>query len=715
MPEKYFFENGEGEITINIGHFVNKIFAKHVADYGQQNAEKTRERIKGIFKNALIQIQTHQTPNLLLIGKVQSGKTSNLEMFTAFAFDNGFKTVIIYGGYDTKLLAQTSNRFRQTFDVSESSLEPTEPELFSTDDSGVDALDEDILNKVYDLGKPVIFVSMKRPAALAKINNVLGKISQNGRPAFIIDDEGDQASLNTEFKKQKKSPTYAQIVEMKAQLENPLYLSVTATPQANVLLGDYSSLKPAKLYLIEPGKGYTGAEFFHLDEDRIVRIDKEDVDQLELGTIPNSVYVALHHFFIASVFMMRRGIDYSDMIIHTSRRNKDHGEVYSTLYSYIQSLKENIKDNNEETAIQLAEIADAYTEDYFDKDLITETPFDDIQEDLKKVIRDTHLILQDSQGKLTQGNEKFRLHKIYIGGDLLQRGLTFKHLVTTYFTRWPKKSGNMDTTMQRARWFGYRSKFLDLCKLFMTSTIQSEYAGLTETENDLWEQCYLVQQGEMTISDIVIDADSTSLNPTRKNVVSYKSVKFSKKWNNQKTGFFDEETNKKNNQIVEEFLNDLSFTPSTIGRINSTVPSCFYAEATYEQLKAFLNAVYGIFDYDPFNKNDILKICKDHKIVIQKMFGLEGQLDYRKRSFNSDTNRILALQQGPDKSDEQLQHYQGDSYVLVDADAVTFQVFRVCPRFENKLLLIDQIQYMFSIRVPKDRKGFVKNEFKTTN
>ena len=709
MAEEYYIDNESDEITIRIGHFVQKIFLKQVEDYGKDNAAKTRDRVKNIFRNSLKQIKEKRSANVLLIGKVQSGKTSNLEMFTAFAFDNGFRTVIIYGGYDTKLLAQTSNRFRQTFDVSPSSLSSTEPELFSTDDSNsVDALDEDILAKVYELGKPVIFVSMKRPAALAKINAALTKLNNSGLPAYIIDDEGDQASLNTEFRRQKKSPTYTQITEMKRQLGNPLYLSVTATPQANVLLGEYSELKPGKLFLIEPGKGYTGADYFHLGDERIVIIDEKDVDQLEQDIIPPSIYMALHHFFIASVFMKRRGLDYSDMIIHTSRKNSSHKNVYSTIFSYLQSLKDNIKDNNPELLLQLKEIEDAYTDDYFDPEMIKSEPFENLYTELTAIIKDTHLILQDSQGRLTQGNEKYRLHKIYIGGDLLQRGLTFKYLVTTYFTRWPKKSGNMDTTMQRARWFGYRGKFLDLCKLFMTTTIRDEYAGLTETENDLWEQCYLIQQGEMSIDDIVIDADSTTLNPTRKNVANYQSVKFTKKWTNQKTGFFDAATNQSNNLIIEDILSKLEYKPSTVGRVNSETPSCFYAEVSYETLEKLVNSVYGIFDAEPFNKNDILKICKSNKIVIQKMFGLSGSIDYRKRTFSQETNRILALQQGPDKSDEEEQHYRGDSYVLVDSEAVTFQVFRICPRFDDKRLLEDQIQYMFSVRVPKDRKGYVK-------
>ena len=217
MVEEYFIENQQTESTINFGYFVQKVFEKQVKDFGEVSASTTRDRVKNVFKNCASLVESpNKNKNVLLVGKVQSGKTSNLEMFTAFAFDNGYKCVIIYGGYDTKLLAQTSTRFRKTFDINEESVETDEPELFSTDDcASVNSLDEDVLRKIVELNKPIIFVSMKRPQALLKINNAIEKIKSHGLKTFIIDDEGDQASLNTEFRKNHKSPTYDQIITMK--------------------------------------------------------------------------------------------------------------------------------------------------------------------------------------------------------------------------------------------------------------------------------------------------------------------------------------------------------------------------------------------------------------------------------------------------------------------------------------------------------------------
>ena len=107
-----------------------------------------------------------------------------------------------------------------------------------------------------------------------------------------------------------------QIKTMIETLNYPLYLSVTATPQANVLLGEYSELKPQKLFLIEPSNNYVGSEFFHLNDSHIIFINENDVKQLdENEEIPDSLFNAIKYFLIASVFLKKNEIEETQMII----------------------------------------------------------------------------------------------------------------------------------------------------------------------------------------------------------------------------------------------------------------------------------------------------------------------------------------------------------------------------------------------------------------
>ena len=715
MVEEYKLDNNQYTQEVTLGYFVNKVLKKQEDDYGQESANKTRERVCSAFSKCMELVNSNnQNKNVLFIGKVQSGKTSNLEMFTAFSFDNGYGCVVIYGGYDTKLLAQTSKRFKKTFDIVDDEIQNNNPELFSTnDDEEFESLDEDVLTKLIELKKPIILVSMKRPNALKKINNILSDIQKYNIKTFIIDDEGDQASLNTEFKKHKDSPTYKEIVEMKNLLNNPLYISVTATPQANVLLGAYSKLKPEKLFLIEPGNGYTGAEFFHFDDKHIVRVNDNDLTKLEQGKVPDSLRDAINYFLIASAIMKTIGYQYTDMIIHTHRTNKEHKEIYGYIFQYIDALKVSIKEKDDSLYEQLKSISSVYNEKYFSKNVLDLHPFDSIKEMLIDVIKDTNTILQDSLGTATQGNLKYKYHKIYIGGDLLQRGLTFKYLITTYFTRWPKNSGNMDTTIQRARRFGYRSKYLDLCKLFTTYKIQNEYTYLSDSESDLWEQCYLIENGELNIDDIVIDANSSSLNPTRKNVVNYKSVKFNRRWNNQKRIFLDKAINTTNNNFIKSFLSKFTYEPSLVGRINKNIPSCFFTKISKEDAIELIEKTSSIFDYEPFNRKDLIKLFEQYPVVIEKMFGLYNTNDdFRERTLNPDKTMILALQQGPDSADESNKTYKGDAYVIVDENAIIIQIFQIRPRLDKQTPLNEYEQFMFSIHVPesqKNSKKYVRN------
>lgn len=307
--EQYQYTSEYSEMpVIKQDRYFSKIHAKHQAAYGDFGAVNIRDNIVSTFREALIQERNPSVSNnVLLVGKVQSGKTSNLELFTALAFDNGFNLVVIYGGYDSTLLGQTTNRFRKTFDIpSETDYSDSSPVIFSSDDSKqLLSVDNEIFEDLLAANKPVFLISMKRPAAMAKVNDLLQRIDKSKLRAFIIDDEGDQASLNTKKNKATDaSATYAEIVRMKKQLGDPLYLSVTATPQAIIFLDEYSELRPDAIRLIEPGKGYCGAESYHLfDSDSIEIISDEDQQELTNGKMPGTLRAAICHYIISSAIV----------------------------------------------------------------------------------------------------------------------------------------------------------------------------------------------------------------------------------------------------------------------------------------------------------------------------------------------------------------------------------------------------------------------------
>lgn len=688
---------------IKLGEFKELVYNKHISTYGKDGADGILNTAKKIFKEVLKQESNAElSNNSLLVGKVQSGKTSNLEMLTAIAFDNDFNLMIIYGGYDSYLLQQTVNRFSDTFDYNNDRIH-----IISTD-GDISLYDDNFFDTAIEEGKPVIITAMKRPAALSKVNTCLKKIHKAALKTFIIDDEGDQASLNTEKNKEEDaSATYKQICIMKEILKNPLYFSVTATPQANIFQNDISKLRPDSIHLIKPGNGYAGAEVFHFSENNIVTIDDKDINLLDNGVFASSLKNAVNIYLISSAIMRMRKILKSDMIVHTYREINGHMILHGMIEGYINNLKDNINNNNDDDfEIDLKGIKSVYNNKFFNQNIIDKVKWDEsLLYHLKKVIKSCVVIQQNSKNSYDEKVLKSFNNIIYIGGDLLQRGITFKRLVTTYFTRWSLK-GNMDTSLQRARWFGYRNEYLDLCKVFVTKTIKKEFSTLAEIESDLWSQFELIGRGEMTINDIVIDANETSLNPTRKNVADYKKIKFTKKWNNQREISLDSNIVNYNNQLVEQLLKKYKFSKeSSVGRLDGKT-STFYEFVDASDFIELIQKSKHIFEQSPFTKTDLINLLSKEKTICVEFLTSFGNL-IKVRERTVDNNKILALQQGADSTDKDKIKYQGDSYVIVKNDMITIQVFKILPIVDEKKSY-DFQQYMFAIHFPKKTIVYAK-------
>lgn len=718
--EKYIMESTSlksTDITVVQGKYYNKIHEKHIKSYGEYGAANIRDNITSTFREAMMQLNTpNKNNNMLLVGKVQSGKTSNLELFTSLALDNKFNLVVIYGGYDGTLLSQTMNRFRKTFDIpNDTNYSDDAPVIFSSDDSAqLLTVDNEIIEDLLEANKPIFLISMKRPAAMNKVNDLLSRIDKTNLKAFIIDDEGDQASLNT--KKNKvidASATYAAIVSMKNHLSDPLYLSVTATPQALIFLDEYSQLRPDSIRLIEPGKGYCGVDEYHLfDSGKIELITDEDQQDLSNGVLAESLKNAIRHYIIASAIMFKRGCKSSEMIIHTHRNVSNHDTIYRMVDAFIQTFKDQVEYEDvdrDSLNITKTEYTKAY-ETYFNHFIQRDNNFDELWDIIcSKIIPRVYLILKNSAGQVTQANEALRKYKIYIGGDLLQRGVTFPGLVTTYFSRWAKDGGNMDTNLQRARWFGYREKWIDICKIFTSDTIAREFTNLSEIETDLWEQFYSIQDGEMQIDEILIHADNTKQKPTRKNVTLYNTVSFRNKWIKQRVGIFDKNQVTANNFLIDDLLSTYKLQETSVGRTDKET-TAQYTIINRNTLSTLINHMQAVFELEPFERRslmDLIESCGDIPVILMSDIDGSG----RKRSFYPN-NKIYALQQGADNKDKSKAVFLGDSHVIIDKDQINIQIHKVIPKKKdssgNIILLTNYTQYMFAIYIPKEKKYYVK-------
>ena len=137
------------------------------------------------------------------------------------------------------------------------------------------------------------------------------------RPVLIIDDEGDEYSLNTKVKQKKESSTYSAILNFKNSLQRHCYVSVTATPQANLLISKIDELSPDFGVLVPPGNGYCGLDVFHSDDKYTITIPENEEPLIEVG-IPASLKKSLAMFFVFCFIQSHRTHrkDKLSMLIH---------------------------------------------------------------------------------------------------------------------------------------------------------------------------------------------------------------------------------------------------------------------------------------------------------------------------------------------------------------------------------------------------------------
>lgn len=720
--EQYIIEQ-QSLPSFRRGKYFDLIHNKHIALYQQQGANNIVKNVGPMYAKLLQQLSYNSNHNSLLVGKVQSGKTSNLELLTALAFDNGYNLLVIYGGYDTELLKQCTERFGTTFESASGDdiLDSDKPIVFTTntvtkESNPITSLTPDFAMDLLEEDRPIIITALKNSRVLKKLNRQLRALMDavpELKP-FIIDDEGDQASLNTAKNKAKDAtPTYKAIRYMKNALENPMYLSVTATPQANIFQDNISALRPASIHLIQPGTGYDGASIYHLQDNEIIQSTGDEETDVALS---DSMRGAIYYFIIASAIKQMRAEkkkdNLSDMIIHVDRRVAEHRALYSSVDDVLKQLGEAFDNQLEDKSgyeYYVNQLKKSYNA-YASISVKEEFPFENIPiKELSKCVRKTGAILQNGLGKETKEAEIAKWHKIYIGGDLLQRGLTFPNLIVSYFTRFAKNGGNMDTTLQRARWFGYREKYLDLCKIFTTNEIAKEFTALAEIEDDLWEQFEDIENGLMSIDDVIIKAEDTKQKPTAKNKAKFKTIRFKNRWISQKFLVVDDSEIATNNNYINDLISSISTWNLTREGSTNGTPTAQYAFFSAEQLNALIKSINTAFDREPFNKPALLELVDQSDIPVILMWTNENEkIRYRSIYPDASQDRIKVLQQGANTTNIEKLTYLGDKKVVIDPNKINIQIHYVSPGL-SKDYRLEKNQYMFSIYIPKDKKYYIKD------
>lgn len=487
----------------------------------------------------------------IVIGYVQSGKTLSFTTLTALARDNNYQIVIVIAGTSTPLVNQSTERLRRDlridtrFDRKWTVLRnPNSVEDFENIQTILSQWADATFPK--DRCRTLLITVMKQKDHLRNLTELLQDISLAGVPTLIIDDEGDQASLNTAARRAARegidledltenevSTIYRRIRNLRAIFPHHTFLQYTATPQANLFINIMDRLSPNFIKLLTPGGDYTGGISFFVQRPELIReIPLQDISTPNQPLLepPESMLSALRLFYMGVVAGIILGHDKlsnqrnRSMLIHPSRLQGDHNTYYSWLNnirdSWIRLIRSNDASDKEERDYLISEFKIAY--DDLRSTAETELPAFDamIGHDLIHAINYTPIVEVNSRrGSTPQINWQDSYSWILVGGQSMDRGFTVEGLTVTYMPR-NVGVGNVDTIQQRARFYGYKRAYLNYCRVFLDQVTIDAYTSIVEHEEDVRERLVEFDINNKHLNDwerdIVLDG---MLNLTRTNVL----------------------------------------------------------------------------------------------------------------------------------------------------------------------------------------------------
>lgn len=525
--------------------------------------DMTEEAIDSIFGNAARILGRCPNPNIqeqvaetgIVIGKVQSGKTSNFISVLALAFDNGYDIAIVLGGNTLNLLKQNASRISSAFSVDTEKLT-----VLKTNDNKT-LINPARIKDFIENGRKVIIVGLKHNKHIDQIAEIFNNEFLADKSVLIVDDEGDQATLNTRAYQQSISTTYASVLNLKSKLKSHCFLSVTATPQANILIEAFDTLSPDFGELVYPGEGYCGLQEFHGENaDRYIKeIPESEPNLLDGMGVPESVYQAMALFFVGNAIRRSRGdMGTHAMLIHPSQKKFDHRVVEQKIQSILDEWKSKAKtrlagkkDISYNSLKNLLKAA----YDSFVSDGVICHPFDDLENQiLDRIKQCSPVLICNSEENASENAELYKTN-IFVGGNLVERGITFKGLAVTYITRRARGKSNVDNTEQRARWFGYKAKYLDVCRVFTTRDIKDDFASILEHDEDMWASIERAQERGIPFKDmprIFVLQRNAYLRLTRSNVAKTENFALSE-WKSQRYFTVDEQMASENTVVVTNF------------------------------------------------------------------------------------------------------------------------------------------------------------------
>lgn len=472
----------------------------------------------------------------LVLGYVQSGKTTSFISVIAKAADAGYRFFVVLSGTTDNLRNQTQDRVDRLLigDAGNGWIK-----LTNLDSDFAEATDNAAnLLRAKDLR--FVAVVKKNPARLRRLRDWLqaaGPAVMAGVPILLIDDEADQASVDVGT---ARTSAINRLLREILKQPKAAYVAYTATPFANLLIDpagahvDIESMSkdlyPSDFIVPLPTPAaYFGAERMFGRTESLTGDDPTDDGMDVIRHIPateatairppkgkGSVYTwdpvvgsalreSLRWFLLSTAARRRRGIGnpHSTMLVHTSMLAEAHVRLSQAILEELDRIRDALGDpssgeREQFESLYLGEVGRVTAASFGYADI----DFAQLVHDLAETVVETRVIVDNylSIDRLTYDDEH-PATTIVVGGNTLSRGLTLEGLSSSYFVR---SASAYDTLLQMGRWFGYRRGYEDLCRVWMTDELSTWFRDLSLVEAEIRNEMQRYELENLNPSEVAV-------------------------------------------------------------------------------------------------------------------------------------------------------------------------------------------------------------------
>jgi hypothetical protein len=494
----------------------------------------------------LLQKATSSDHPGMLLGKVQSGKTRTFISILALAFDNGFDIAIVLSKNSKALIEQTAKRLNSEF------------KMF-VDDGELDIYD--IMHApdsfgVFELDSKLIFVAKKQDDNLRRLIDLFKKNKLMAeKRTLIIDDEADNASIGYTKKAGliEANKIASKINDLRSVIQSSSFLQVTATPYslylqpneievANVLT--FKPTRPAFTKLVPVPAEYVGGETYFgesakseadtleslihhtVDHREFERLKKPDARSLKIDQVLTSPAIrgfraAIINFIVGGCIQRINRTNAGEkskklrfsFLLHSEAGKEAHSWQEKLTKTIIKKLQEAAESKHDEFISLVTEAHDDFARSL----ALASEPIPEVDTLIAAVseaLEDEHITVakvnsDDDVAALLDSSGQLKLRSplnIFIGGQVLDRGVTLAGLIGFYYGRRPNKY-QQDTVLQHSRMYGYRRMDLAVTRFYTSNVIRYAMSQMEEFDSSL--RAAIESGGDHAVQFIRKAADGT--------------------------------------------------------------------------------------------------------------------------------------------------------------------------------------------------------------